>query len=1552
MTGNILLQGTGGATGGPCFGVALQVGGLVRTTGATGSVTIQGTGGANSGNSNSGIFINDTATAVTTGGGNITLTGVGGGTGASDGNFGLNLQAATPSATMVAAGGNGTVTIQGTGGATAGTANYGIVMIGLAVSTNNGDISMIATAGGSSILAMQLASGSITAQGAHSVTLNSPTTNHANLDVEIPVSSPSGSISVTTAGTITGGNFNTAGALFINSVLGIAVSANTVSSFSASNSGGGPITLSNTATTLALGAIAQSGSNVTITNTGSINVTNSISAPGNVTLSASGSITEMGSGLISTPFALATSSTTGTNLGGANTVANFTAANAISGAINLTNGAALSVGGITQSGPGPVNILCTALTVNGTVVAAGGAVDLQATGNVIVAASQILNCSSSNLTLAADVTAIGSGDDGIGTLTINAGASVFATSLTLRGADIDIAPTATVGSATVSSTAPSATLTGMFAPLELAFDSSGNLFVTNFNGTSVSEFAPGATTATNTLFGLNKPFALAFDANGNLFVSNQGSTTVSEFAPGGTSPIATLTGLTSPAGLAFDSSGNLYVANGNGSTVSVFAPGALTPTNTLSGVQSPLYLIFDTSGNLYVSNNGGVSGTTVSKFAPGATTPTDTLTGLVAAGGLAFDPSGNLFVTSGANGKVLKYAPGATTPSATLTGVTGPRKLAFDAVGNLYVTNQGGTTVSEFAPGATTPTTTFTGLTNPGHLVFDASGNLFVTDFGGTTVTEFAPYHLATGAVTIQSSIPSRPMQFGGSNNAAVAGVTLTSAELARIATAQGGLLTLGDAGQTGDITFTTAIPASTVGANLTVQQEINGGGKIALDTASGAGTALDGHGGALTLIAGTGGIVDAGGITQFVVDVSAIMCTLNSGGTIGTASVPLQLAVTSLSTDTSVVNANQYLYALGIVTLIPGGITAGTGYVTFSNGTFSLGGDNCIDDNTKLTVDGVNTTFSIGAFNETVDTLTIQNISTINGTTGVLTSTNAIQAIGGTCDAILGGANGLSKNFGQDVFLNAANTYSGATLINGGRLFVDAGGSIAAGSPVTVSSGTTFGTAGTAFGPVTYNAGSHGLFATATPLTVGGTLTLATAGTLPDVQVVLTSNLGPGTYPLVNYTNAGSSGAFNSVPSIIFGSLASGCTAAVTTSGGVVNLVVTPPPQPPVVAALHSDDNPSVLDETGPYNITAPAADSPTLSYTFNFGDGSPDLTGTFPQGTVVPLSHIYTSYSDTGFFVTLTVTDGTTPVTVSTTQFVPSPSSTGTGVTNIATGQPPVVEPLDGLSVAVQSSDGGVLQLAIDVSSLTRNAYGVSTDFGDVEGRSSTVTGLHPVHQFLDRGIFVAKSTATNLATNVEAGKARLTLALSSKETGDFPPNARLAKEARGTRSAPDNDPTITTKSLKGKIQFAGIKTDLVTYTGTIKLPAGLIMSNPHEFYIAIGNIVAQTAVDGKGKGVEVDTLKVLKSLKLTTKVKKGTMTVGGEIATVTVTYSTKNLYANGYDTEGISPLSVIPKGKSVTRMIQIAMLLDGYPYQVLAPVDFKLSSGSDFGNFSGRR
>ena len=543
-------------------------------------------------------------------------------------------------------------------------------------------------------------------------------------------------------------------------------------------------------------------------------------------------------------------------------------------------------------------------------ISAGGNVDLRASGDLTVDANASILTGTGTIALEADVNADGSGDDGLGTLSIAAGAVVDSTNasadaITLRGAQVNIdtsSDPALVGAQHSVETAPSATLTGITWGGTLAVDASGDLFVADGSG-NVIEFLPGTTTPAATLTGLSDPFALAV-AGDNLFVANAGNDTVSEFAPGATTPTTTFSGLSGDiSALALDASDDLFVSSGN--VVSEFAAGATSPTATLSGLDDPAALALDSHGNLFVANEAYPG--SVSEFAPGATTPTATLTGVDFPAALAFDSDGNLFVGNDGypNGSVSEFAPGATVPTATLTGTGGANALAIDASGNVYVCNASvySNSVSVFARGATTPTATLSGVNYASGLVFDAAGNLYVQDGSWPwSVLKFSPGgSLPTaGGVVIRSSLEDQPISLGGAAANDAGGVDLTSAELAQIYTTADGTVTIGDSAQTGDITFTTAAPATTAGTSIVVLQAPTGPGKIVLDDGGGAATALNSNGGSITLSAGTGGIL-AASPNNSAAEIAAIgpvinlnpgpSVTLDTTGPIGSAANRIQFA-------------------------------------------------------------------------------------------------------------------------------------------------------------------------------------------------------------------------------------------------------------------------------------------------------------------------------------------------------------------------------------------------------------------------------------------------------------------------------------------------------------------------------------------------------------------------------------------------------------------------------------------------------------------------------------
>jgi len=476
----------------------------------------------------------------------------------------------------------------------------------------------------------------------------------------------------------------------------------------------------------------------------------------------------------------------------------------------------------------------------------------------------------------------------------------------------------------------------------------------------------------------------------------------------------------------------------------------------------------------------------------------------------------------------------------------------------------------------------------------------------------------------------------------------------------------------------------------------------------------------------------------------------------------------------------------------------------------------------------------------------------------------------------------------------------------------------------------------------------------------VGGTFTIQTTGS--PIPAITSSTLPAGVTLIDNSDGTAALQVSNST-SLTAGSYPFQITASNGNNPDAVqSFTLSLAFSPPVITFFGSDDNPGIIYQPVTYRFSATDSSFATLTYVLNFGNGAPPRTGTFAQGTFVTETTSYEGYT-IGIPVSLTVSNGGLSASATVLQIIPMPSTTGDGITNIGIISPPIVEPLDGLSAQVASSSGGVVQLGIDVSSLTRASYDVTTDFGDVSGRSAKVTGTHPIHKYENRGLFVAKIIAVNKDTQVEAGKARLTLAVSSKETGDFPEHdgpAQLPKPQPQIQQKlplldgilPNDKPSIAMKSFKGKFDFTGKSPDLIAYTGTITLPPGLDLRKDYEFWIAIGNVIVKSTIV-KGRGTNYSVPGIIKSLKISTKAKITYLTVGGEQATIAVVYSTKDTVGMGFDTEGISNKSTdVGGGKVAPRKIQVAMLVDGAPFQTVTPVDFSLSnSNTNLGTISGR-
>lgn len=310
-------------------------------------------------------------------------------------------------------------------------------------------------------------------------------------------------------------------------------------------------------------------------------------------------------------------------------------------------------------------------------------------------------------------------------------------------------------------------------PHFIAFDSHGNLWVSDGGNDRVLEFSSPFTigksasvvlgqkdfTSWQVLNGTNpksldQPQGLAFDKDGNLWIADGASNRILEFEPpfktgqipslvlgqkdfgtGDYPSSETAQTMYYPEGIAFDPDGNLWIADTNGRLLE-FKPPFTNGENPSLAVRN--------------QNGGSVSSSTVS-------TPS----------GITFDKNGSLWVADSGNYRILRFdKPFSNNQTASLvlghedftTGGEGissnassfrdPYGLTFDFQGNLWMSDSGNNRVLEFVPPFTngqraslifgqtsynagaidTAGHTASSLNQPQGIAFDSDGNLWVSD--------------------------------------------------------------------------------------------------------------------------------------------------------------------------------------------------------------------------------------------------------------------------------------------------------------------------------------------------------------------------------------------------------------------------------------------------------------------------------------------------------------------------------------------------------------------------------------------------------------------------------------------------------------------------------------------------------------------------------------------------------------------------------------------------------------------------------------------------------
>jgi RHS repeat-associated protein len=349
---------------------------------------------------------------------------------------------------------------------------------------------------------------------------------------------------------------------------------------------------------------------------------------------------------------------------------------------------------------------------------------------------------------------------------------------------------ATTASEVVAGVTPTSTLqfgsegsgNGQFKqPTSAAYDTSGNMWVTDEANNRVEEFNPAgeyvkafSPTEGNQLKGA---WGIAIEqSTGNVFVSDVGDCRVEELSSTGAvlrtfGSCGSGSGqLNSPSGLALDPEGNVWVADYGNNRLEEFSnTGSYMRTVGSAGtgngqLKSPRSLVFAGS-NVYVSDTGNnrveefseVDGSYVAQFGSSGTGNGQFSSPI----GIASDTlSGDVYVVDDNNNRVQQFTSTGTYVTKFGTVGTGagqlknPLGIAVSPTGAIIVMDAGNNRVSQWWP---TPSPIYgmaigsfgSGngqLNKPIDEAVDPMGNVWVTDSSNNRIEKFSPYGAFLGA--------------------------------------------------------------------------------------------------------------------------------------------------------------------------------------------------------------------------------------------------------------------------------------------------------------------------------------------------------------------------------------------------------------------------------------------------------------------------------------------------------------------------------------------------------------------------------------------------------------------------------------------------------------------------------------------------------------------------------------------------------------------------------------------------------------------------------------
>jgi hypothetical protein len=229
-----------------------------------------------------------------------------------------------------------------------------------------------------------------------------------------------------------------------------------------------------------------------------------------------------------------------------------------------------------------------------------------------------------------------------------------------------------------ANSAPEGSITdGASSAFGVAVDKKGNLYVANLGDSTVSVYAPGASSPNLTIStGLDEPYGIIVDSKRNVFVTNLGNNTVTAYAAGQTSPYETINfnAYGQAVGIAVDSKDTVWVACDSSNGVFEIKAGSSGVTNSgLTSLVGPVGITIGQKDEIFVADFGG---TDVTVYKSGSTSPFETITsGIVGPTQNGVTHAGMFFQTN-QDDNVVGYKKGQSSPFSTLTGASSAAGIA------------------------------------------------------------------------------------------------------------------------------------------------------------------------------------------------------------------------------------------------------------------------------------------------------------------------------------------------------------------------------------------------------------------------------------------------------------------------------------------------------------------------------------------------------------------------------------------------------------------------------------------------------------------------------------------------------------------------------------------------------------------------------------------------------------------------------------------------------------------------------------------------------------